>query len=112
MSVTIREQTHQRTCPFGQFSIICRTVTTKRTSTKLTVCILSPHPLVLSEFERILAKSQFKVVLKQLESTLAPDLRALEPPRAQVTSLTLMLQSPPPERSWPIFSNAIRRPAS
>ena len=68
MSVTIREQTHQRTCPFGQFSIICRTVTTKRTSTKLTVCILSPHPLVLSEFERILAKSQFKVVLKQLES--------------------------------------------
>jgi len=59
-------------------------VTTKRTSTKLTVCILSPHPLVLSEFERILAKSQFKVVLKQLESTLAPDLRALEPPRAQV----------------------------
>src|SRR6266403_6337 len=77
MSVTIREQTHQRTCPFGQFSIICRTVTTKRTSTKLTVCILSPHPLVLSEFERILAKSQFKVIIKQLESTLAPDLRAL-----------------------------------
>src|SRR5258706_612282 len=84
MSVTIREQQHQRTCPFGQFSIICRTVTTKRTSTKLTVCILSPHPLVLSEFERILAKSQFKVIIKQLESTLAPDLRTLEPPKAQV----------------------------
>src|SRR6202162_2294119 len=84
MSVTIREQKHQKTCPFGQFSIICRTVTTKRTSTKLTVCILSPHPLVLSEFERILAKSQFKVVAKQLESTLAPDLRSFEPPRAQV----------------------------
>jgi len=48
-------------------------VTTKRTATKLTVCILSPHPLVLSEFERILAKSQFKVIIKQLESTLAPD---------------------------------------
>jgi len=59
-------------------------VTTKRTATKLTVCILSPHPLVLSEFERILAKSQFKVILKQLESTLAPDLRTLEPPKAQV----------------------------
>jgi two-component system nitrate/nitrite response regulator NarL len=59
-------------------------VTTKRTSTKLTVCILSPHPLVLSEFERILAKSQFKVIIKQLESTLAPDLRTLEPPKAQV----------------------------
>jgi DNA-binding NarL/FixJ family response regulator len=59
-------------------------VTTKRTSTKLTVCILSPHPLVLGEFERLLAKPQFKVVGKQLESTLAPDLRNLEPPRAQV----------------------------
>jgi DNA-binding NarL/FixJ family response regulator len=60
-------------------------VATKRVSTKLTVCLLSPHPLVLSEFERLLAKaSQFKVISKQLESTLAPDLRSVEPPRAQV----------------------------
>jgi DNA-binding NarL/FixJ family response regulator len=51
----------------------------------LTVCLLSPHPLVLSEFERLLGKaSQFKVVAKQLESTLAPDLRNVEPPKAQV----------------------------
>src|SRR5271166_1147719 len=54
-------------------------------SSKLTVCLLSPHPLVLSEFERLLSKaSQFKVIPKQLESTLAPDLRSLEPPKAQV----------------------------
>jgi len=39
---------------------------------------------VLSEFERLLAKSQFKVTLKQLESTLAPDLRTLDPPKAHV----------------------------
>jgi DNA-binding NarL/FixJ family response regulator len=39
---------------------------------------------VLSEFERLLGKSQFKVILKQLESTLAPDLRALDPPKANV----------------------------
>ena len=58
---------------------------TKRTnSPKLTVCLLSPHPLVLSEFERLLSKAQFKVISKQLESTLAPDLRNLEPPKAQV----------------------------
>ena len=57
---------------------------TKRTNSKLTVCLLSPHPLVLSEFERILNKPQFKVISKQLESTLAPDLRNLEPPKAQV----------------------------
>jgi len=50
----------------------------------LTVCLLSPHPLVLSEFERLLGKAQFKVVAKQLESMLAPDLRNMEPPRAQV----------------------------
>jgi DNA-binding NarL/FixJ family response regulator len=59
-------------------------VATKRATSKLTVCILSPHPLVLSEFERLLGKSQFKVILKQLESTLAPDLRALDPPKANV----------------------------
>ena len=54
-------------------------------ASKLTVCLLSPHPLVLAEFERLLSKaSQFKVISKQLESTLAPDLRNLEPPRAQV----------------------------
>ena len=39
---------------------------------------------MLSEFERILAKAPFKVFSKQLESTLAPDLRTVEPPRAQV----------------------------
>jgi DNA-binding NarL/FixJ family response regulator len=50
----------------------------------LTVCLLSPHPLVLSEFERLLGKAEFKVVAKQLESVLAPDLRNMEPPRAQV----------------------------
>jgi DNA-binding NarL/FixJ family response regulator len=59
-------------------------VATKRTSAKLTVCILSPHPLVLSEFERVLSKAPVKVVVKQLESTLAPDMRNFEPPVAQV----------------------------
>jgi len=59
-------------------------VATKRANSKLTVCLLSPHPLVLSEFERLLNKPQFKVISKQLESTLAPDLRNLEPPKAQV----------------------------
>lgn len=59
-------------------------MTTKRATSKLSVCLLSPHPLVLSEFERLLAKPQFKVITKQLESTLAPDLRNLEIPKSQV----------------------------
>jgi DNA-binding NarL/FixJ family response regulator len=59
-------------------------VATKRANSKLSVCLLSPHPLVLSEFERLLSKPQFKVIPKQLESTLAPDLRNLEAPQAQI----------------------------
>jgi two-component system, NarL family, nitrate/nitrite response regulator NarP len=59
-------------------------VTTKRANSKLSVCLLSPHPLVLSEFERLLSKPQFKVTSKQLESTLAPDMRNFEAPSAQV----------------------------
>jgi len=67
------------------FNNLLHTVATKRVSAKLTVCLLSPHPLVLTEFERLLEKApQFKVISKQLESTLAPDLRNMEPPRAQV----------------------------
>src|SRR5258708_12754349 len=85
MSVTIREHTLSRDLPVRTvFPYAGQTVAAKRSNSKLTVCILSPHPLVLSEFERLLAKSQFKVILKQLESTLAPDLRALDPPKANV----------------------------
>src|SRR5438105_14909747 len=72
------------TCPFGQFSLRLAQVNTKRAPSKLSVCILSPHPLVLSEFERILEKAPFKVLAQQLESVLAPDLRHLEPPKANV----------------------------
>ena len=39
---------------------------------------------MLGEFERLLAKSHFKVIAKQLESTLAPDLRTFDPPKANV----------------------------
>jgi DNA-binding NarL/FixJ family response regulator len=50
----------------------------------LQVCLLSPHPLVLSEFERVLSGPGFKLVSQQLESTLGPDLRNLEVSRAAV----------------------------
>jgi len=59
-------------------------VTTKRSANRLTVCLLSPHPLVLAEFERVLAKPSFEVVAKQIESTLPPDMRKVTLPRAQV----------------------------
>ncbi len=50
----------------------------------LQVCLLSPHPLVLSEFERVLADPAFKTISKHLESTLGPDLRHLPIPKATV----------------------------
>jgi DNA-binding NarL/FixJ family response regulator len=55
------------------------------TSSKLKVCLLSPHPMVLEEFRRLLvADPAFQLVCRQLESMLAPDLRNLDVPRASV----------------------------
>jgi len=50
---------------------------------RLTVCLLSPHPLVLGEFERVLSGPGFHLVLRQLESSM-PDLRRITLPRAEV----------------------------
>ena len=58
----------------------------KKSSKKnlLQVCLLSPHPLVLSEFERVLSNPEFKTISRHLESTLGPDLRHLPIPKATV----------------------------
>ena len=48
----------------------------------LHVCLLSPHPLVLSEFERVLKSPGFKIISRHLESTLGPDLRHQPVPKA------------------------------
>ncbi len=50
----------------------------------LKVCLLSPHPMVLDEFHRLLEDSGFQITSKQLDSMLAPDLRSLDVPRAAV----------------------------
>ena len=51
---------------------------------KTTVCLLSSHPLVLAEFERLLVPAGFKVQARRLEPALAPGLERLSLPRAQV----------------------------
>ena len=51
---------------------------------RLTVCLLSPHPLVLGEFERVLARTGFRIIPRLLETTLAPELRQLPLPPALV----------------------------
>ncbi len=51
---------------------------------RLTVCLLSPHPLVLAEFQRLLDRPEFRLLTRRLESTLVPDLRRLTLPRCSV----------------------------
>lgn len=55
-----------------------------KSSKALKVCVLSPHPLVLSEFARVLTGPGFQLISRQLESMLGPDLRRLVVPRALV----------------------------
>jgi DNA-binding NarL/FixJ family response regulator len=56
----------------------------KSNAPALKVCLLSPHPMVLDEFKRLIEGSGFQVVPKLLDSMLAPDLRQLDIPRASV----------------------------
>ena len=64
--------------------IISKSVKKPAKKNALQVCLLSPHPLVLSEFERVLANPDFKTISRHLESTLGPDLRHLPIPKATV----------------------------
>jgi len=47
----------------------------------LKVCLLSPHPLVLSEFTRLLASSSCLVEARHIDPHFAPDFRRLALPR-------------------------------
>lgn len=48
------------------------------------VCLLSHHPLVLREFQRLLSRTGFQLQARRLESSLAPELRQLSVRRAPV----------------------------
>jgi len=50
----------------------------------LSVCLLSAHPLVLGELEKLLTRPGFRIVTKQLESSLAPELRRAVLPKAGI----------------------------
>jgi DNA-binding NarL/FixJ family response regulator len=55
-----------------------------RKSPKVTVCLLSVHPLVLAEWERLLSPAGFELQARRLESMLAPGLDKLSLPAAEV----------------------------
>ena len=50
----------------------------------LKVCILSPHPLVLAEFSRVLSPPVFQALTTHLDSMLVPALGRLALPQAPV----------------------------
>jgi two-component system nitrate/nitrite response regulator NarL len=70
----------------SEFPVPIFSKSVKKTAQKnaLQVCLISPHPLVLSEFERVLEGPDFKTISEHLESTLGPDLRHLPIPKATV----------------------------
>jgi DNA-binding NarL/FixJ family response regulator len=59
-------------------------VNKKARTRRLSVCLLSHHPLVLEEFQRVLSHPSFHLMPKQLDSALVPDLRHLSLPRALI----------------------------
>jgi DNA-binding NarL/FixJ family response regulator len=48
------------------------------------ICLLSPHPMVLDEFRRLIEELGYEIVTQELASLLASDLRHLEIPEAAV----------------------------
>ncbi len=50
----------------------------------LKVCLLSPHPLVLSEFSKLLANSSYRVKAKQIDSSFTHDFHKLSFPRCPI----------------------------
>ena len=51
---------------------------------KTRVCLLSSHPLVLAELERLLSPAGFQLQVRKLESALAPGLERLSLPHVEV----------------------------
>jgi len=82
--VRLRNSLLTESCSLFTVQIISMSVKKVAKKNPLQVCLLSPHPLVLSEFERVLSNPAFKLISRHLESTLGPDLRHLQVPKAIV----------------------------
>lgn len=51
---------------------------------RLKVCLLSPHPLVRSEFERVLPENAFQISFRQLVSSSPAEIKQMAVPKAPV----------------------------
>ncbi|HKV26905.1 MAG TPA: response regulator transcription factor [Candidatus Acidoferrales bacterium] len=51
---------------------------------RLKVCLLSPHPLVRAEFERVLSSKAFQISFKALSAASSSDIKEFQIPRAAI----------------------------
>ena len=75
-------------------------------SRALSVCLLSAHPLVLSDYEKLLAKPGIHIVAHHLESSLAPELRRIALPKATVYVIDA---NPSPQATASLISNVLEQ---
>jgi DNA-binding NarL/FixJ family response regulator len=61
---------------------------------RLKVCLLSPHPLVRSEFERLLPDKQFQFSFKAVNASSASELQSVSIPRAAVYVVDAQMPQP------------------
>jgi DNA-binding NarL/FixJ family response regulator len=78
-------------------------------SRALSVCLLSAHPLVLGEYEKILTKPSVQIIAKHLESSLAPELRRIALPKAHVYVIDA---NPSQQATASLISNVLEQNAA
>jgi len=71
-------------CPLAVNWLASITMSQNSRAHRLKVCLLSPHPLVRAEFERVLSAKSFQISFKALNAVSSADLRDLPFPRAAV----------------------------
>lgn len=81
-------------CPWWANGLACSYMSENNRGHRLKVCLLSPHPLVRSEFERLLPEKQFQFSFKVVNASAPADVQSMPIPRAAV--YVVDAQSPQP----------------
>ncbi len=111
--VRLRNSPSTEPCSLFTVPIISKSVKKSAKKNALQVCLLSPHPLVLSEFERVLAnpgvQNDFAGIWNRRWGRICGICRS---PKRPFMWWTRMWPSPRPARCFPIFSITTPRRAS
>lgn len=71
-------------CGGARFPLHCQDVARKSPDSRISICLLSAHPLVIEEFQHVLADSGFHLSSQKLETPWVSNLRQITVPKAQV----------------------------